>query len=369
MGHSADIKMKLVVCNSKFRLNPFGDGGSKRSAQIRDLLAENGIAFEDNSFDLLRRTPKRQLMRWVLRAMRFVREHHPKFQRISLRNYINLVKYYALRIPIVYEKYLHRDVVFVWENTNDRNLLYLLKATGHIVIGMPHNIESLVANPNVEDLKEEVFNLRHCDYVFAISKEETWLLRVFGVNAYYLPYYPPKGVKTSLMSIRKLREDRKTNARNRFLLLGSVSNYPTKIGMQMLIDYMANKSLPFDLCVAGYKSESLHIPSNPSISFWGTVTNAELDSLLEGIDAVLVYQPPTAGALTRIPEMLIAGIPVFVNFDAGRNYVGIKDVYLYDSFDDLLITLERFVPCQAASVLRDTMAESQFVRIIKDKIV
>ncbi len=361
--------MKKIVCNTKFSLNPFGDGGSKRSAQIRDLMAESGLVFEDDAFALPKRTPKRQLIRWTIRAMKFVRKNYPKAQIGSLSNYIRLIKYYTLRIPIVYDKYLHQDVVFLWENTNDRDMLYLLKATGHPVIGMPHNIESLVAKHSVEALREEVINLQRCDCLFAISKEETWLLRLLGMKTYYLPYYPPKEAEGQLLSIRKRREDRKTNARKRFLLLGSVTNSPTRKGVQLLLDYAAGKSLLFDLCVAGYKTESLNIPKQPNISLLGTVTNDELDRLLEETDAALIYQPPTTGALTRIPEMLVAGVPVFVNFDAGRSFIGTNDVHFYDSFDDLFNTLKNFDPYQTELLHRDVMAERRFVKTIKDVVV
>ncbi|MBO6025194.1 MAG: hypothetical protein J6P83_10130 [Bacteroidales bacterium] len=358
--------MKRVICNTKFELNPFGDGGSKRSVQIRDLMAENGLDFEDDLFVLPKRTPKLQLMRWAIRAMKIVRRYYPKTKRGLLSYNIWLVKYYALRIPIVYDKYLRQDVVFLWENTNDKDMLYLLKATGHPVIGMPHNIESLVTNHSVEALGEEVLNLRHCDAVYAISKEETWLLRLLGVNAFFLPYYPPKEVEANLLSIRKRREVRKANVRKKILLLGSVTNPPTKKGMQVLVDFAANKSLAFDLRVAGYNTESLRIVQHPGISFLGTVTAEELDQLLVETDAVLIFQPPTTGALTRIPEMLVAGIPVFVNFDAGRNYLGMSDVHLYDTCEDLFETLENYVPYQAEHLLRDKMAESQFVKTLNN---
>ena len=366
MGHKATAEMKKVVCNTKFRLDPFGDGGCKRSAQIRDLMDENGIAYEDDAFDLPQGTPKLQLMRWAFRAMKFVRQHYPGSQVGSLSNYIRLVKYYALRIPIVYDKYLHQDVVFLWENTNDRDMLYLLKATGRLIIGMPHNIESLVANHSTDALGQEVFNMKHCDCVFAISKEETWLLRLLGIDACFLPYYPPKEAEAHLLAIRKRREIRKTNARKRFLLLGSASNYPTRAGMQLLLDYAANESLPFDLGIAGYHTESLSVPQQSGISFYGTVKNEELDSLLEETDAVLIYQPPTTGALTRIPEMLIAGVPVFVNFDGGRNFLDTRDVHLYDSFEDLFDALENFVPYQAEPYQRDVKAESMFVKTLNN---
>lgn len=356
--------MKKIICHTKFKLDSFGDGGSRRSVQIRDLLVENGFAFEDDDFVLPNETSKPQLMRWTVRAMRFVRLHYPKRHIKSLSNYIQLVKYYALRLPVVYDKYEQQDVGFMWENTTDCDMLYLLKATGHPVFALPHNIESLVSGHSIEALTQELAGLKLCDGVFAISKEETWLLRLMGVNAYYLPYFPPKEVEMHLLMIRNRREHRRANERKKYLLLGSASNYPTRKGMQMLIDAAASRSLPFDLGIAGYRTNALHVSQQARITFYGTVANEILDGILEETDAVLIFQPPTTGALTRIPEMLLAGIPVFVNFDAGRNYLNLNDVHLYDSFEGLFATLENFVPYQTEPVHRDVLSENRFATII-----
>lgn len=357
--------MKKIICHTKFKLDSFGDGGSRRSMQIRDLLAKNGFAFEDDDFVLPKETSKHQLVWWTIRAMKFIRRHCTKRRIKSLSDYIRLVKYYALRLPIVYDKYEQQDIVFLWENTTDYDMLYLLKATGHPVFALPHNIESLVSGHSIDALTQEVACLKLCDGVFAISKEETWLLRLLGVKAFYLPYFPPKEVETHFLMIRNRREHRRINERKKYLLLGSASNYPTRKGMQTLLDAAANHPLPFDLGIAGYRTNALRVPKQAGITFYGTVTNEVLDGILEETDAVLVFQPPTTGALTRIPEMLLAGIPVFVNFDAGRNYLDLNDVHLYDSFEGLFEALENFVPYQTEPIKRDALSENKFATIIK----
>ena len=356
--------MKKIICYTKFKLDSFGDGGSRRSVQIRNLLVEKGIAFEDDDFALPKDMPRGQLLRWTIRAIKFVKQHYPKKQIKSLLDYIQLIKYCALRLPSVYDKYVQQDVVFLWENTADQDMLYLLKATGHSVFALPHNIESLVASHSVDALAREVLNLQYCDGVFAISKEETWLLRLLGVNAYYLPYFPSKVVEMHMLSIRKRRELRRANERKKYLLLGSASNYPTRKGMQMMLDAAASRPIPFNLGVAGYRTNSLRVPQRTGIAYYGAVTNEVLDGILEETDAVLIFQPPTTGALTRIPEMLLAGIPVFVNFDAGRNYMDLSDVHLYDSFEDLFAVLENFVPYQTEPLHRDVGSENRFVTTI-----
>jgi hypothetical protein len=358
------VRMTKVVCNTKFTLNPFGDGGSRRSVQIRELLADNGLMYDDEQFQLPKDATNTQLVKWALRAMSFIRKYYP--EKIgSIGDYVRLIRYYALRIPIVFDKYRGKDVIFLWENTNDRNMLYLMKATGCRVVGLPHNLESLVNKNSIKALDSEIRNLGCCDAVFTISKEETWLLRLFGLNAFYLPYYSPREVETYLISVRHRREKRSPNVRKKFLLLGSATNKPTRVGLQLLIDYAETSTFSFDMQVAGYGTASLRKANHPNIEFYGAVPNDRLEQLLLETDAVLIYQPPTTGALTRIPEMLTAGIPVFVNFDAARDCHNIEDVRLYGSFEELFGMLESFEPFQTEKPTRDLHSERRFVELMK----
>lgn len=366
-GQEADndlILMKQIICNTKFKLDPFSDGGSKRSVQIRDLLAKSGIPFADDSFIPPKNASRIQLVKWTLRALPFICRYYPKGTIKSLRRYIWLVKYYALRIPVVLDKYKDQDVAFLWENTNDQDLLYLLKATGHQVIGLPHNIESLVKGRSIKALEKEVFNLRQCDAVFAISKEETWLLRLLGLNAYYLPYFPPLEAQSFLLSIHRERGSRNPNSVRKYALLGSATNTPTRSGMQALVDFASTQELPFELMVAGYGTESLRAVIHPRISFMGTLSNEALEKLLVEIDGMIIYQPPTTGALTRIPEMLLAGIPIYANFDAARNYFNISDIIPYQSFEELINLLTTTTPSAPSGYERDFSSEDFFTSMV-----
>lgn len=361
--------MNQIVCNTRFRLDPFSDGGSKRSVQIRELLTKSGIAFIEDSFILPKNASWIQLVKWTLKAMPFIRRYYPKGVIKSIRRYVELVKYFALRIPVVLDKYRDQKVTFLWENTNDQDMLYLMKATGRQVIGFPHNLESLVRSRSITALEKEVSNLRRCDVVYAISKEETWLLRILGLNAYYLPYYPPQEAESFLLSIRHERKCHNWPPQKKYALLGSATNSPTRAGMQAMIDFATTQSFLFELNVAGYGTETLKVASHRNIRMLGTLSNDSLKQLLLDIDAVIIFQPPTTGALTRIPEMLIAGIPVFANFDAARNYHECKDVMQYQSFEDLFSKLNSFTPYEADPYKHDGAAESGFVDRIKGLIV
>lgn len=348
--------MASIICNTKFKLDPFADGGSKRSVQIREILSRNSLSFVEDGFILPKNVPLATLFRWACRSVAFIHRCYPKKEIKSLNHYIKLVKYYALRIPVVYDKYLNTDSVFCWENTNDKDIVYLMKATKCPVIALPHNIESLVNNYSSVSFNQEMDALRQCDAVFAISKEETWLLRLLGMSAHYLPYFPPKEAEEFLKSIRTKRENRVTNGVRKYLLLGSATNTPTRQGMQTLIDQIPLNS-EYELYVAGYGTDSLDC-TGKNVIFLGPLSNQKLDELLVDIDALLIYQPPTTGSLTRIPEMLVAGIPIFANVDAARNFFDVKDVTIYHSFEELSKLLSSFVPyipahplmCQAASL-------------------
>lgn len=354
--------MASIICTTKFKLDPFADGGSKRSVQIREILSRNSVPYVEDEFKLPKNVSMPTLLRWTCRSVAFIHKYYPKKGITSLKHYIKLVKYYALRIPVVYDKYVKTDSIFCWENTNDKDIVYLMKATKCPVIALPHNIESLVNNYSSASFNKEMNALRQCDSVFTISKEESWLLRLMGMNAHYLPYYPPKDAEEFLNSIRAKRENRANNNVRKYLLLGSATNTPTRQGMQTLIDLIPSNS-QYEFHVAGYGTESLDCAGR-NVVFLGSISKQQLEELLLEIDALLIYQPPTTGSLTRIPEMLIAGIPVFANIDAARNFFNIKDVIVYHSFEELSLLLSSFIPYLPDFPLMCQASYSEFVNTL-----
>ena len=238
-----------------------------------------------------------------------------------------------------------------------------MKATGR-VIGVPHNIESLVNSQSIDQLSYELSTLIKCDSVFAISKEETWLLRLFGVEAHYLPYYPPKEVENYLHSIKDARRATIIHECNKIIMLGSATNIPTRLGMQSLINFASKQNLQFELIVAGYGTMDLQVSPHPRINLKGAISNEELKELLIDSDAILIYQPPTTGALTRIPEMLVAGIPIIANFDAVRNYHNIEGIYQYNTFDEMIDLIDNLQPVSLDTYKKQISNEIEFIRVV-----
>jgi hypothetical protein len=56
--------------------------------------------------------------------------------------------------------------------------------------------------------------------------------------------------------------------------------------------------------------------------------------------AVLIYQEAGVGALTRIPEMLIAGILVIANSNTCRSAYNYDGIYCYDDDYELIKLME-----------------------------
>lgn len=346
--------MKTVVRYTKFESDPYGDGGAKRSEQIKEFWQSCDVKFIEEKFILPKQYSVFASINWVLRSIHFITKYVGWSRYKSIVDKYKAILIFALRIPIVYDKYKGVCDIFIWESTFDYASLYLMKATGAKIIAYPHNLESLVPvqmDPITHKLSpywlyEEIERLKLCDEVYCISKEETWLLQIFGISAHYYPYYPPKNILSDLKKIkikRKQANPNKLDVKREYLILGSATNPPTKIGMQQLIDYFSlQNNLSFVIHVAGYNTEILKYKKNLQIQNHGTISKEDLLYLLINVDGIIINQPTTSGALTRIVENRIAGIPIYANFGAARDFYNLSDIYIYETFEELQnLLLER----------------------------
>ncbi len=226
------------------------------------------------------------------------------------------------------------------------------------VIGICHNLESLapeqVANdprgtffmkglkkafPGWESrplFNKEIDLLAKCDMVITISREETVLLRNLGINTVFYPYYPVEPVLNRLLQVR---EKRKETGKKGILLLGNVLNLQTRQGMEKMIDDWQASGFSREqgkLIVAGYGTgKYLKKAGSSAIEFLGDLSNDELDNLLTRVKACLCYQEGGSGALTRICEMLTAGVPVLANSHAARSYYHMNGVIEFQESKEL----------------------------------
>ncbi|MCK4765990.1 MAG: glycosyltransferase [Candidatus Aminicenantes bacterium] len=220
-------------------------------------------------------------------------------------------------------------------------LLRKLKKEGIPVVAISHNIESLAAHQVEPRYRKNLFSaelavLAACDLVISISREETWLFRNFGIDALFLPYYPPEQILARMLRVRQRRE---TSKKKDFLLIGSAVNAATRQGILDVVALWREKKLRRKgdrLLVAGYMSDvflqELKAGAD-SADFLGPLSDEELDEIMTRVKAGIVYQKSGSGALTRIAEMLTAAVPVLANSHAVRSYFDMEGVV---EFRDLI---------------------------------
>jgi len=216
------------------------------------------------------------------------------------------------------------------------------------VISVCHNIETLVENQTssqwmMELFRQEMEILSQSVLVITISREEDVLLNNLGVRTLYFPYYPVDPIYKRLISVR---ENRKHTSKENILSMGTAFNLPTRRGMATVADYWHKNHLDKTagkLIVAGFGSD-VHFPAasyGDAIDFRGALADQEMDALLSRIKAVLCHQGKGAGSLTRICEMLIAGIPILANSHAARSYYHMIGVHEFRELAGLPEALQR----------------------------
>lgn len=214
------------------------------------------------------------------------------------------------------------------------------------VAAVCHNLETLaprqvMGESAVGMLRRELSLLRRCRLAVTISLEETWLLTNVGIPAHFFPYYPPEPVLGRLKAVRRIRDA--GGEKRGILMLANAKNPQSGEGMERLIRHWRERKLyeTFGpLLVAGFHSERLFpdrgaLEAGEGIQLLGTLENRDLDDLLSRVVACLCYQESGSGALTRIAEMLLAGVPVLANRHAARSYHGRPGVIEFAGLDGL----------------------------------
>jgi hypothetical protein len=235
-----------------------------------------------------------------------------------------------------------QDIVFLDDPIYFTPLLAELKRCRVPTVALCQNLEALASGQVESDstlllLNQEIDVLSQCDLLITISREETFLLNNLGINSLFFPYYPVKRILNRLLQVREKRKDTKKQG---ILLLGNTNNLPTRQGMERMMAFWQSNALFREqgkLIVAGFgtgKHFSSHF-SKDAAAFPGEISDKELDRRLCTVRACLCYQESGAGALTRICEMLIAGIPVVANSSAARSYYNMDGVIEFRGLSEL----------------------------------
>lgn len=323
------VKPKILHY-SIFGDNEYGHGGQKRTNQILKLFKEDYI-IEEIKFDFL--LPRNYI-------------------KLSFYLFYGIISYFQLKVKFspsilglikigFYYKQCQAKVNFdnikfiVIEDFRNFGVVLNLFAKKQKIptIGVVHNIDSLVpqCKSNFTNLvgqdyfEEEINLLKDCSGIITISYEECWLLGLNHIPSIYLPFLPSKSVLDKLNQIKNKRN--LIEPKLKPLLLGTVNNDPSRLGMIELINMMEEWGINCD--VVGFGSEILqnYLPNLSFTKIHGSVSIEELENFQINCSAMMVYQPPTTGVLTRIIECLLCGIPVYGNESALRSYHYLNGIF------------------------------------------
>lgn len=340
---------KKLIYFSRFNNNPGSNGGDKRTAQLCDALstfkyefvslADMALPYKDKLKKILYKPSgffKEKFLFFVKQYMTYNRylQWNEQFREVVVNSHA-LSKVFVKTIA-----HNKPDMLFIDDPVFLAPVVHYAKTAKIPLIAFCHNIESLsreqVSYPFQRVLLQyELELIAKCDLVVTISKEETFLLRNLGMNPVYLPYFP---LKTTFDSLQQVRNYRQESPKSDFLLFGTVGNLATLEGMRKVISAISSSGIIKQdrLIIAGYGTkERIAQIDDPRIEVRGELSEVELDKLLKEIKGCIVYQDNGSGALTKIPELLAAGVPVIINSHAARSHHNLPGIFEFETFEGL----------------------------------
>ena len=234
----------------------------------------------------------------------------------------------------------------------EKQVPIIMRQLGIPYVLFMHNIEFLVPRERHAEQTGRDFILErdaiegavHC---VAISNTDARVAGIFNQSVSVLPYFPSKRDAARFHNIFGLREAADRHHKQAtFVIMGTVGNWPTLVGMRELLERVCNRYRLEDAIkfkIAGYNTEQ-YFTDVGCCQVLGSIADAELDKLLVDCAAVIIQQAPTSGFLTRLVEFNLAGVPVAVN----RGYdqaVGMEKmgIFTYESFAELEELLPRLM--------------------------
>jgi len=221
-----------------------------------------------------------------------------------------------------------RPAVCVMEDVRFSDLISLNTKYDIPTVICPQNIESFDTGAlridarfynsvRLVDFADEFSILGRCAERLFISKVEAGLIGGLGLSARYYPYQPVGEIAQGLEAIRAKREQNRI-VPGLFLIVGTAKHKATKASLRWFFDHTRRAGLPqgVRVVVVGKGTEVFageNGSQSPGFEFRGWVEQAELDDLLSSVCGVLIPQRSGFGALTRLSELALAGLPVLVS--------------------------------------------------------
>ena len=330
-----------ILIFSRFVLNENGGGGCRRESQLAEaLLPLEYRFFSSRDSDWI----KNKVSKTEHRKLKWEEKISP-YKNFWVNDYYRDAAFKIKAAATDWIKHIKENprvkLVIMDDPLYFYPLVEYLYKKKIPVVGLCQNIESLSYSQLNRNYQLKLFNkeiklLKKCALIITISREETFLLKNFNIPTHYLPYYPVTSIEDRM---KQVRERRKGTPKEGFLMIGTAGNKVTRDGMKAFIDFWRNgknKGKEEKLLVAGYGiTKFLNVPEADNIDFLGEISNQLHDDILASVKAMVCFQEFGSGALTKIREMMIAGVPVLANSHAARSYHEYDGVVEFSDFDDL----------------------------------
>lgn len=189
----------------------------------------------------------------------------------------------------------------------------------------PHNIEFLVPHQQQKEFRshEQSYSVErsiilNSQKMWCISEFDVSVARAMGhINVFLYSYRP---IFTTLEKLNELKKERIKSTKKHIIILGTVSNKPTELGIIQLIERIRLTEKTNNYTLIGYGTERFKNVAPKNVIVKGQVSDNDLYELLAKAKCVVINQIQTSGMLTKIIELNIAQIPTIVFGD----YVQIK---------------------------------------------
>jgi hypothetical protein len=319
---------------------PHGNGGVWRRRQTDEILRRHGIQPLD--MEPMPRVPLLRKLRLATKA----KLRHRRHISWSRRSLATAAYSYAFYQHNICRPRVARTILL--EGGTDPVAFAVARDAGFKIIVSLSAIDSLWREGDYPQMFiTEIENLRVADAVFCISREEQWLLGNLRIRAGYLPYFPDEERERTLLLERAARGGGVCSARPELLICATLGNTDTVSSFREQVDWI-QQLFPENgpvFHVFGHRNVVIRdIWSDPQFIFHGTCSEEEFTSIKRRCCAVFLHMQKGLGAVTRVLDMLLAGLPVIANAAAARSFLDLEGVYLYDSKRQLRELLEAKLP-------------------------
>jgi hypothetical protein len=207
-------------------------------------------------------------------------------------------------------------------------------ARGLRSLAFPHNIEAL-SSPGksllaqATELGSEIQSLAAASGVVTISPLDSTLLSLFGISSVVCPYWP---AQDRLAELKAIRARRAGTTKTHVLIVGTAGHPPTGDGMRSQLDLLRRIPglAPLPVVVVGYGTEALAADPIANVTVLGAVSWSRMQQLWAETAVAWVYQRSTTGAVTRLTDLCIAGVPTCCNREAVASVPGALDLTSYE---------------------------------------